>query len=112
MTRNTTEAQARHTIPGDGPLIIKRLIEGQQLPPALFLNLPEPWSGWAGQLVNRRNGRSAGEVWDSILAKMPAKERKTASETVIKAKPDSSHWQDDLRAVLDRLPDQAASQKM
>ncbi len=112
MTRNTIDAQAPLPVPGDGPLTIKRLIEGQQLPPALFLNLPEPWNGWAGQLVNRRNGRSAGEVWDSILAKMPAKERKTASETVIKAKPDSSHWQDDLRAVLDRLPDQAVSRKM
>ncbi len=92
-----------------GPLAVKMLIEGQ--PVSNLTTLPKPWSEWATQIADRRNGKTAGDVWDSILAKLPAQERKAASEAVIKARPNGEQWQEELNRVLESLPDQFIATK-
>ncbi len=65
-----------------GPLAVKMLIEGQGIDPARVAD-PQ-WRGWVEQLVNRPNGKTAGEVWgNDILAHLSVAERQTAGAAVL-----------------------------
>jgi len=55
--------------PNAGPQHIARLIAGEQL--ASAADLPEPWRGLAQQLIASRNGRSAVDVFEDLLAGRP-----------------------------------------
>lgn len=108
-TPTNTTGEAGHTQEKSitpGPLAVKMLIEGRLV--SDLAQLEQPWHDWAAQIANRRNGRTAGDVWDSIVAKLPAQERKTYSQAVITARPDSNQWPDELNRVLDTLPENLA----
>ncbi len=53
----TANAGARH---------IARLIAGEHVPDAV--NLVEPWNGLAREIIARRNGRSAVEIFEELIA--------------------------------------------
>lgn len=110
-TPTITPQQGQHAASSynPGPLAVKMLIEGQDV--ANIADLPGQWRTWAEQIANRRNGRGAGDEWDSIISKLHAQERKAASEAVIRAKPAPDDWHDELNRVLATLPDQSFATK-
>lgn len=97
MTHSTNQS-SKHI----GPLAIKRLIAGE--PAGNIAALPGEWQTWATQIANRRNGSTAGEIWNEILSKLPAQDRKAATEAVIKARPDEADWITTLTNTMEALP--------
>lgn len=92
-----------------GPYVVKLALEG--LPLGDVSNVEEPWRNWALYIVNGRNGRTAGEVWEDILARLPIIQRRAVQASVLSATADPEQWIDRLNEAFATAPYRRAAEK-
>lgn len=111
-TPTNTTGTAGHTekhysIPG--PYAVKMALEGLPLGDVSKIELP--WRNWAEHIVNSRNGRTAAEVWEEILVRLPIVQRRAVQASVLSATADPDQWVDRLNEAFATSPHRRAAEK-
>lgn len=92
-----------------GPYIVKLALEG--LPLDNFVEVEEPWRTWATRIVNERNGLTAVDLWENILASLPILKQRAVRAAVLSATADPEQWVDRLNEAFATSPYRRAAEK-
>jgi RecA-family ATPase len=92
-----------------GPYAVKIALEGS--PFRDVSRIEDPWRTWASHISQRRNGRTAADIWEDILAGLPALQQSTVRAAVLSATPDPEQWVSRINEAFATSPYRRSAEK-